>query len=68
MKQKKKQEKKRFEVGANETIDQCLERIKKEGYVPIRRTEEPIFQEKLENGETKLEPVDRRVLFDAIKE
>lgn len=32
-----------FEVQENETIEQCLERMKKEGYMPIGRREEPIF-------------------------
>ena len=34
-----------FDVEENETIDQCLERMKKEGYMPIGRREEPIFHE-----------------------
>ena len=34
-----------FDVEENETIDQCLERIKKEGYMPMGRREEPIFHE-----------------------
>ena len=33
-----------FEVEENETIEQCLERMKKEGYMPIGRKEEPVFQ------------------------
>nr|WP_309247006.1 NETI motif-containing protein [Sporolactobacillus shoreicorticis] len=37
--------KKQFFVKENETISQCLERMKAEGYVPIRRTERPIFRE-----------------------
>ncbi|MDN3955885.1 NETI motif-containing protein [Sporolactobacillus laevolacticus] len=37
--------KKRFIVGDEETLDQCLDRMKREGYTPIRRTEQPIFQE-----------------------
>ena len=34
-----------FDVEENETIDQCLERMKKEGYMPMGRREEPIFHE-----------------------
>lgn len=41
MKKKKKQI--WFEVQENETIEQCLERMKKEGYMPMGRREEPIF-------------------------
>jgi hypothetical protein len=37
--------KKQFTVGDQETITQCLERMKREGYTPIRRTEKPIFRE-----------------------
>ncbi|MCP1146140.1 NETI motif-containing protein [Lysinibacillus endophyticus] len=32
-----------FEVEENETIEQCLERMKKEGYMPCGRKEEPVF-------------------------
>ena len=38
-----------YEVEENETIEQCLERMKKEGYMPVGRREEPIFEEV--NGE-----------------
>ena len=34
-----------FEVGENESIDECLERMKKDGYMPMGRREEPVFQE-----------------------
>jgi hypothetical protein len=37
--------KKRFTVGDGETLDECLDRMKREGYTPIRRTEQPIFRE-----------------------
>ena len=38
-----------FEVEENETIEQCLERMKIEGYMPMGRKEEPMFH--LVNGE-----------------
>lgn len=38
-----------FEVEENETIDQCLERMKNQGYMPMGRKEEPVFH--LVNGE-----------------
>ena len=38
-----------YEVQENETIEQCLERMKKDGYMPVGRKEEPIFEEV--NGE-----------------
>ncbi|MFQ3544267.1 NETI motif-containing protein [Halobacillus rhizosphaerae] len=65
---KKKENKKRFEVGEKESIDQCLERMKKEGYVPVRRAEEPIFREVETNGEKTLEPIGRTIVFQAVKQ
>ncbi|WP_245780813.1 NETI motif-containing protein [Gracilibacillus orientalis] len=56
----KKPTKKKFEVTKNETIDDCLARIKQEGYQPTRRVEEPIFTE--ENGQPV--PKDRKIVFD----
>lgn len=38
-----------FEVLENETIDECIERMKKEGYQPFGRKEEPVFH--FVNGE-----------------
>lgn len=32
-----------YEVEEQETIEQCLERMKKDGYLPFGRREEPIF-------------------------
>ncbi|WP_079525807.1 NETI motif-containing protein [Halobacillus hunanensis] len=63
-----KKNKKRFEVRDNESIDQCLERINNEGYTPVRRAEEPIFQEVVHNGEKNLEPVGRIIVFHAVKD
>ncbi len=54
-----------FEVEENETIDMCLDRIKKAGYVPVRRTEKPIFEEKKTGGTVSYEPVGRQILFEA---
>jgi ribosomal protein S21 len=54
-----------FEVQENESIDQCLNRIKQAGYMPIRRTEKPIFQEIKKGGETIYEPVGRQIVFEA---
>lgn len=38
-----------YEVEENETIEQCIERMKKDGYMPFGRREEPVFEEV--NGE-----------------
>jgi hypothetical protein len=60
-----KKRKLKFEVKEGETIDACLDRIKAEGYFPVRRTEEPIFTEKIENGEVRYEPISRKIVFEA---
>lgn len=54
-----------FEVQENETIEECLDRIKKEGYMPVRRTEKPIFQEVKKGNETDYVPVSRQIVFEA---
>ncbi|MFD1737928.1 NETI motif-containing protein [Bacillus salitolerans] len=59
-----KQVKKKFFVEENETIDQCLERMKLEGYSPFRRMEEPIFQEVEIDGVKDVEPCGRRIVFE----
>ncbi len=59
---KKKME---FEVQENESIEACLERIKEAGYMPVRRTEKPIFQEVKKGNETLYEPVGRQIVFEA---
>lgn len=59
--------KKKFEVKENETIDMCLERMKQEGYMPVRRTEKPVFKEVIKNGETIYEPEGRKIVFEGQK-
>jgi len=56
--------KKMFEVLENETIDQCLNRMKNEGYQPIRRIERPVFMEDERTGEVK--PIKREISFEGI--
>ena len=51
-----KPKKKRFEVTEHETIDTILTLMKEEGYMPVRRMEEPIFTEKKENGSIQVVP------------
>ncbi|WP_040205442.1 NETI motif-containing protein [Neobacillus jeddahensis] len=58
--------KRQFEVQENESIDECLNRIKEQGYSPIRRTEKPIFQEVKKAGETVYEPIGRHIVFEAV--
>jgi len=57
----------RFEVQENETIESCLDRMKNQGFVPIRRTEKPIFQEVKKGSETSYEPVGRQIIFEAVQ-
>ncbi len=57
----------KFEVLENETIDECVNRIKKQGYSPIRRIERPIFQETEKDGQKTYEPVGREIIFEAIQ-
>ncbi|MFD1021044.1 NETI motif-containing protein [Thalassobacillus hwangdonensis] len=63
-----KGKKMRFEVEEGETIDQCLDRMAKEGYTPVRRMEEPIFQEVTKDGKKDVEPVGRKIVFTAVKQ
>ena len=58
-------EKKLFEVQENETIDQCLDRIQAEGFIPVRRTEKPIFKEVNKDGIISCEPIGRKIIFEA---
>ncbi|MGX6444663.1 NETI motif-containing protein [Neobacillus sp. K501] len=55
-----------FEVQENETIDSCIERMRNQGYTPIRRTEKPIFQEVVEGKETNYIPAGRKIIFEAV--
>ncbi|MCD8511257.1 MAG: NETI motif-containing protein [Bacillus sp. (in: Bacteria)] len=56
--------KKRFVVEEGESIDDCLERMKKEGYYPVRRTEEPILQEVNRNGKVEIETARQQIVFE----
>ena len=62
----KKQSKRKFEVEDNETIDQCIERMRNEGYQPVRRIEEPVFQEVERNGTIDIEPCGRKIIFEGV--
>jgi hypothetical protein len=55
-----------FEVLENETIDECLQRVKAKGYMPIRRIEKPVFQEVITGSETNYEPIGRQIIFEAV--
>lgn len=57
--------KRMYEVGEHESIDDCLNRMKKEGYAPVRRMEKPIFKEVEKNGAMDYEPAGRQIIFEA---
>lgn len=59
--------KKIFEVKENESISECLDRMSKEGYTPVKRLEKPIFQEIEKNGEKIIEPVGQQIIFEGRK-
>jgi NETI protein len=59
--------KKTFEVGQDETIDACLDRMKKEGYMPVKRIEKPIFKEVKEGNQIEFEPIFRKIVFEGRK-
>ncbi|GAE37620.1 NETI motif-containing protein [Halalkalibacter akibai] len=61
-----KKKKERFEVKESETIEQCLERMKSEGYVPIRRIEKPIFEERTVNSNKEYVPVKQQIMFEGL--
>jgi hypothetical protein len=58
--------KKQFEVMENETISDCLDRMKKEGYMPVRRMEKPIFEEVKEAGEVNYRPIAQKIVFEGL--
>lgn len=61
----KDKKKRMYEVGENEAIDECLNRMKKEGFAPVRRMEKPIFKEVKKGGSIDYEPAGRQIIFEA---
>ncbi|PLT33456.1 NETI motif-containing protein [Bacillus sp. V5-8f] len=59
-----KKKKEMFEVTDGESIDECLDRMKEAGYLPIKRIEKPIFEEKVKDGKVEYEPVQRKIVFE----
>ncbi|MFC7372514.1 NETI motif-containing protein [Fictibacillus iocasae] len=60
----KKPTKKKFQVEQGETISQCLDRMAAEGYMPVRRMEEPVFHEVKQNGKIEVEVKEQRIVFE----
>lgn len=52
-----------FEVQEGETIEQCLERMQKEGYMAAGRKEEPVFEER----DGKPVPIRQRIRFKGVR-
>lgn len=59
-----KPKKQRFELQENESINECLERMKREGYFPVKRTEKPIFKEVKSGNQTEYVPIARQIIFE----
>lgn len=55
--------KKQFEVQENETITECIERMRKEGFQPVRRIEKPIFQEVIQGNKKDYVPISQKIIF-----
>jgi len=55
--------KKQFEVQENETIPECIERMKKEGFQPVRRIEKPIFKEAIQENKKDYIPISQKIIF-----
>ncbi|OAT86299.1 hypothetical protein A6P54_17435 [Bacillus sp. MKU004] len=56
-----------FEVQEHETIGDCLDRMKEMGYIPVRRMEKPVFEEKKDGGKTDVVPVRQTIVFEGKK-
>ncbi|TWI56038.1 NETI protein [Halalkalibacter nanhaiisediminis] len=61
-----KKRKLQFEVMESETIEECLNRMKKEGYQPVRRMEKPIFEERTTKSTKEYVPVRQQIVFEGI--
>ncbi|MDO6656994.1 MULTISPECIES: NETI motif-containing protein [Bacillales] len=58
----KKAKKKKFEVKENESLSDCLKRMDDEGYMPVRRREEPVFKEG--KGSKEPELCGQKIVFE----
>ncbi|EDL63765.1 NETI motif-containing protein [Bacillus sp. SG-1] len=59
--------KKMFEVEENESISSCLDRMKQEGYAPVKRMEKPVFHEEKKNGQVEYVPARQKIIFEGRK-
>ncbi|MGM0828475.1 MAG: NETI motif-containing protein [Bacillota bacterium] len=56
-----------FEVQENETITDCLDRMKEMGYMPVRRMEKPVFEERKDGTKTEYVPIKQTIVFEGKK-
>ncbi|MGF3104099.1 MULTISPECIES: NETI motif-containing protein [Rossellomorea] len=56
-----------FEVQENETITDCLDRMKEMGYMPVRRMEKPVFEEQKDGKKTEYVPIKQTIVFEGKK-
>lgn len=54
----------KFEVKDNETIVECLQRMKEAGYTPVKRFQKPIFKE---NDQGEIEVYKEQIIFTGKK-
>ncbi|WP_416148730.1 NETI motif-containing protein [Salipaludibacillus sp. HK11] len=59
-----KKKKMRFDVEENESVEQCLLRMEKQGYMPVRRMEEPVLKEVKGGGKNDVEVAYQRIVFE----
>ncbi|RPF50688.1 NETI protein [Aquisalibacillus elongatus] len=57
--------KKKYRVSDFKSIDECVDQIKKDGYMPVKRFEKPVFQES--SGKEDPEPVRQEIIFEAVR-
>ncbi|WP_370297432.1 NETI motif-containing protein [Rossellomorea marisflavi] len=53
-----------FEVKDGESIGDCLDRMKDQGYMPVRRMEKPVFEDQ---GQETYVPVKQTIVFEGKK-
>jgi hypothetical protein len=58
------EKKKKFYVEEHETINDCLKRMNVEGYMPVRRMEEPVLKEVKNGGKMDVEVSHQRIVFE----
>ncbi|MBI5974755.1 NETI motif-containing protein [Staphylococcus canis] len=54
----------KFKVQENESITECLARMKSEGYMPVKRYEKPIFKE---GPDGQVEVLKQEIIFTGKK-